>query len=683
MKNGDTESTPRPPTRKNRKDFLILIPIAVYATVWSVISWYRIASLNATYYDLSVFFNRMWLTPHVHWNLLSFFAIFSNTGLEFILFPISYFGTPTFYVILQSIVIGGTAVPIYMISMAKLKSKLLSFLIASSFLIYFPMAGLNWFDVHFQAFLPIFFITAYFLYLRGNMKSSFILFFIAGIIRYPFFIFVALFAVEELVSAFYGNLKIKNKVVNWKSANFLFLSTLLTLSIAFLLIRISTSSLLVGLPSTGGTSSALGYTFQEGIMTFLFIFGPLLFVPLLSKRWVFFYVPFFYMIFFSTNAAYSFPHIFLLQYTSFIIPFVYLGLIDGFGVINKIQTLVRERKSRIKEDRKSLQPVRRRINIKLIMVIGIILLLVIFDISYEPYGPLNSSTQINFGLNEYLNSNLTEYNTLMKIVKFIPQNDPYVLTQNNMIEVYPRAFLPNNLTGEGLVAGFNGIGYNLTFQDIKDNQFPLVLNGKTYYVKVDYILADVESYWCYYHSEYPSLAQLIDEIYPTGLYGIVASCNGLVLLERNYTGPVMLYSPVHYKLPATQFSIYWHAIRSDNSILVVDANRSSVDGIASWFGPYTALQPGTYRVTFYLETTDISKNNSILLDVSKWPYELADMEINGSSFISVNKIQTFNLTFSTNMFFGGLEFRGIDAVWNGTLTFYGVKVEQLNYSSTG
>ena len=663
--------------REYRKDIVIVIPVTAYIAVWSIISYYRIASLNATYADFALFMDRMWLIPHINWNMLSFFAIFSNTGLQFLMFPISYFGTPTFYVILQSIAIGGTGVPIYLISKAKLKSYVLSYLISCSFLIYFPIAGLNIFDVHYQAFFPIFFVTAYFLYIRGNMKASFVLFFISGIIRYPFFIFVALFATEGLVSMLYENLKLKDKVINWKCKKFIFLFSLLALSIIFLVIRVKTASVLGGLPSTGNLSSA--YNFHGGMMTLLFVFGPLLFIPLLSERWILFYLPFFYMVFFSPNNAYAFPHIFMLQYTSYLVPFVYLGLIEGLYNIQKIRTSIKVMRNRIRRESRPSRPERRKIDPKVIAVIAILALLIMFDTYYEPYGPFNGSTKANYDLNEYFNANMTEYEALEAIVKLIPRNDPYVLTQDNIIEVYPRGFMPNNLTGTGLIAGFTGIGYNLTHQEILANQFPYLMNGKTFFVKVDYILADTESYWCNYHSAYPSLAELLGEIYPTGLYGIVASYNGIVLLERNYTGPILIYSPIHYEMGGAQFFTYWHAEKHGNKIFVTNSNKSTVDGIASWYGPYDTLPPGTYQVTFYLETTNTSKNNTIVLDIINWPNNLAALTINGSSFTSANRIQMFNLTFSTDTFFNSLEYRGIDAVWNGTLTFYGVTVEQLSY----
>lgn len=314
------------------------------------------------------------------------------------------------------------------------------------------------------------------------------------------------------------------------------------------------------------------------------------------------------------------------------------------------------------------------------MLACIFIILILLDTVYEPYGPLNSTSPANFGLNQSLEINVTEFNALSNVIKLIPNNNPYVLTQNNIIELFPRMEVPpNKITAIPLIAGMLNIGQNLTVKEIKENEIPLDLGSSSIYTNVDFILADVNSSWYNFDSYgYPSMSQLISELYSSGYYGIVAEDNGIILLQRDYEGKTKFFSSMYLRYLPAELQTNWHASFANGLMVVSNSPMPIVDGLPSWYGSYTGLPPGSYNVEFELATTNYSKMNTMVLQVTEGPQNLAVLNITGSSFSNTEKVNYFTLHFSTREFLPYVEFCGVDARWNGTLVLYGIKLVQLS-----
>lgn len=652
---------------------LLILATIIYIVVWSYISEMSILSLQSTYFDLGSFMERLWFIPHYTWGLTSFLAIFSNTGLEFFLFPISYFHNYTIIVVIQSVVIGICALPLYGISRLLIKSKIISLLLAISFLIYFPVAGSNYFNVHFQSFFPFLFISGYYFYLKKNYKLSMLLFFLSGTVRYPYFIFPALFALLGVIETIHERILNQQSYQNGFKRKILYFTIIFIFSVTFLAIRAITAGPVTNIP----VSSVAGpYNLWDRTITILMFFGPLLFIPFLSKRWILFFAPMIYLIFFGSD-LYYFPMIFHDQYGLFIYPFIYLALIDGIRLLKKIL----KGKDKGKQKTSTFLPHLKDNDKKILLVIAcIFLILILLDTAYEPYGPLNSTSPANYGLNQSLNANLTEFNAVSKVASLIPRNNPYVLTQNNIIEIFPRTEVPpHTIIGLPLIAGMINIGQNLTMNEIAENKIPMNVSNSIIYTNVDFVLADVNSSWYNFNSYgYPSLSELTSELYSSGYYGIRAEDNGVILLQRNYIGKIQFFSGMYLQYLPSQLTPLWHASLVKGHIVVSNSPMPTIDRLSSWYGPYTGLPPGSYKVEFELLTTKNLKNNSIQLEVTEWPKNLAILNITGESFNSAGKVQIFTLNFNTNEFLPYIQFRGVDARWNGNLILYNIYVIQLS-----
>jgi hypothetical protein len=162
---------------------------------------------------------------------------------------------------------------------------------------------------------------------------------------------------------------------------------------------------------------------------------------------------------------------------------------------------------------------------------------------------------------------------LLKLVNLIPQNST-VLAENNLPAPIPQILTLNS--------------YNLIMPDQINTTKP------------QYAIANSPRWW-------------FTEFYGSGKYGILAEVYGVVLLEKSYNG-----SPVYY--------VPYNAYFDHNSFAF---------GSNFWYGPYTGLAPGIYNITYQLKSSNTSKSNAIVLEVTAngGSTILSSEQINNSVFI--------------------------------------------------
>ena len=96
-------------------------------------------------------------------------------------------------------------------------------------------------------------------------------------------------------------------------------------------------------------------------------------------------------------------------------------------------------------------------------------------------------------------------------------------------------------------------------------------------------------------------------------YGICAELDGFVLLRANYSGPLVRYSPLVESLPASEFWMPSRGAEPANApanasfygpydeLFSVDFAGLSYGIRPEWYGPYLALPPGKFNVTFFVK----------------------------------------------------------------------------------
>ena len=636
----------------------LIVFASLYTAIWSVISYRRFLNLDTHVFDLGIVAERSWLIFHTQWTPLALLSQTFHSGIVFVLSPFFIIGGFKFILVFQSFFVGFSIIPLYYIAKHFLKNKLPSLLIASSLLIYFPLAGLNWFGFHYQAiFLPLFLI-GYAFYLRGNIKTSIVFFFLSGITRYPYVIFPLVFSFYTSFELFLGSFRTRTKITrkNWYFIGFsIFL-------LAQLIITFTFSHGNAGLASGLHSSTSLSVSHEilsqldVKIQTIALIFLPVLCLTFLSKKWSLFLIPWIALMFVSSNQIYLYPRLFQLQYTAGIVPFVYLGLIEGLASI----TVEKEGKPEIKRF-----PYSQSWKNQTKIAVTILVILTLLGTAYLPYGPYNKDTQMNYDFNQAFSANTTTYNDVMALVSLVPNNASNVLIQNGLPQLLPRPEYHGSL-----LIPATSIGYNLSFR-----------NGTGQWEKINpqYIVAYTSGFYFTYRPAYPyniSMAEIVAELTAKSSYGIVGEASNMFLIEKNYTGPVKYYVPYEYSYPKFQF-YYPPTVQGNGSKIIA---RDPSNNSFAWYGPYTTLVPGTYKITYYLQTSNTSSSNRLSLDVAArgGTLNLGEETINGTV-LSNSQITGITQTVTIKNFYSDIEFRGIVSHWNGTLTFTGVQVKQLSY----
>jgi hypothetical protein len=223
---------------------------------------------------------------------------------------------------------------------------------------------------------------------------------------------------------------------------------------------------------------------------------------------------------------------------------------------------------------------------------------------------------------------------------------------------------------------------NPILQKFADNGFPSNLtyqlpNG-TWTNRVDYVLANynMPSFSLKGRSPFNlSMFDVLQRLYSTGNYGVLAEEYGYILLERNYTGPIVYYHPINEFFQPSSFLVLNNSYYHGNVI-----TGTNVSGHRIWYGPYTFLSPGQYTATFHLMTN----NNSISNSIDLWMVDYVDgqtfreLTITGASFAKTNTLTNISVNFSVNNFYNEVEFASHAAYWNGTLSLYGVSCLQIS-----
>ena len=613
---------------KDRYWIFLLICIVIYTICWSLISVGQLLTINEPVYDLGIAYERLWVIFNSQMNLgYITYNIFFD-GIVFLFSPLSLLNSYIFLLVFQTLFIGCTSAFLFGIAKEYLKKSKTSFIVASSYLIFFPLAGVNYFSFHFQAFFAFFFIAAYYFYVKGNYKFSLILFILSGLTRYPYMVFPLLFSVIAIMEH-HKNKKLSTIFTKpGKDRTFIFSILLLFVSVIFILVGYFMSSGISGIYADSHIipSGNFATNLPIKLETLCLLFSPLLFIPLLSKRWIVFYLPFIALLFVSNNIFYEYPVLFQFQYSMLIIPFLYLGLIDGFLILTEATFCAKKTKKGIRFLKKSYG----------ILLTAILVSIVFFAIVFQPYGPLNSYSPDNYKIATDLSFNTTEYCQLTKIVKLIPQNDTSVLFQNDLPEMLPRI---SNASYGFLIAGYTHFT-NINNSIIDSNSFPLYLaNGTLVNSKINFVLAYLKSDTLYTGN--PSMSTFLIKLYGSGDYGIVAEDMGFILLERGFRGSPIYFEPLNETFHLSTQNTYLSDLFPNYNVILNNPQHGIYD---SKYDPIS-LAPGTYNITFTISAKNLSQRSMIIYGlVSPIFHDFSYFNVSSEGTFYLEKSMTINLT---------------------------------------
>jgi len=570
----------------------------------------------------------------------------------FIIFPLFLFKSYALILAFQAIFITVGVFPVYGIAVHVLKRKHIALMIAAAYLIYPYIAGMYWFAFLYQALFPTLFLAGYYLYLKTRYKTAVLLFLLSGLTLFSYMIFSILFALIIIVECLYYRMQTDH----YDTVKMRFSLILLIFSASlFLIINYSNihAGLLGNLTMYVPKHIAPFTNIDYKVNVLLVLFVPLLALPVLSKRFIILFIPYFYVLFYITSTPGITPSFLSYQFAPLVVPFLFLGFIDA------LHDLVEEESTEVLKGR--MEKLKSELADPKFKFTALMLVLVIlFATVYQPVGPFNQYSDANFELAQNTAANYTAFNTLQKIISLIPNNDPYVLTQNNLPEIYPRPLA----YGAPMVTGITNFTSNLSAKMYMNS------SGKLIAPKIDYILSDLNSPWYLYGTT--NMYDFDSLLYSSGAYGIVAEASGFVLLEKAYKGNIKYYEPEHFSFAPSSLLLGPNSTVHKNIIMANNTNSTTL-----WSTHLFNLAPGKYNITFSIKTNNTTLKNDLKLNLSAFAVPvLTQYYLSGLALKSDNAWTNVSFPLYIYSFFENITLSCYSMHWNGSLYFKNIAISQ-------
>ena len=623
-------------------DYLILTMASItYIASMFHLAYLKYYTFNATFYDLGLNNEALWLLSHgfisnyykSHFNLI--YPLQFEKGIMFLILPMySIYPHPITLIFLQSAFLGITVFPIYVASRNIINSKVISIIIALSYLVFFPIASANLFDFHFVSLFPFFYLMSVMFWTMKKTKLMCLFAIITATIN-PLALILTVFL---LIYIFLLDLKNKKKrvLLDFSKAEIHVLVTILGLIVLFILYHVFGTLYFAGIDTTSGSSS-LTFAINYKLELFLFLFGALAFLPLFEPMTLFLIAPYAGFVLLSSDSA-NFVT-FGLMYTELAVGPLYFGLLLGVKSIMPKKTSYRKVGS-YRFGLKRLISYKKANTSSFKIMTAFIVVVIVFALVYFPYSPINNDVQGGYFNGNHDSSKLVsitpEVLCLHKIISMIPSNAS-VLTLNDIPQVSGREYI-----------GVIGSQINISYK---------------------YILFN--SYFSYFTQ--PNLyVSFINNAISNESYGILAEAPYNILLEKNYTLPPQLFTPFKLNESAVNLSPCENAIRSGN---IITDNSSNV---YMWFGPYITLFPGIYNFTFYLSSGNVTSTNSqaVYIEVMSGNTIYASKTILRNYFEQNNTVVGFTLTVNLKSVTNFVEFRGLYNSGEAKLSIHSVYINQ-------
>jgi len=482
---------------------ILLFSFFLYVLVWSYLSLFRLYTFQASVFDLGVFAQSLKLIVRgdVAYNLY----MLGIAPFRFFLFPFGLYPNLPALLILQTVFLALPVFPLYATGKKVTNNRTAALLVSLSYLVFFSLAGVNWFDIHGQAFFIFFFVMGYYFFITEKYRVSILFFLISGMVRFPYMIFPLLFAFFTMIEIYIQNRRRNpfNFPGGRKPMLILFTISILLL-VAFY--RLGYYSVFTPTNLAGTIHSSGGSIFTNidaKISTVLIFLSPFLFISVSKLKWGVLLLPFFTLVFLTNNSSYLFPNIITDQYSVMLIPFLYLGFFEGLTKNRGVHYIVHEEPGLNSSIKKGF--VFKK-------ALTVFLIIVILAVVFQPYSPVSKYSEPDYISNIERTETPSYFSSLNAIVDLIPSNDPYVLLQNDMPEVVVHDPSILNVL-EDYVFGFP---YNLTYE----------LPNGTWTNRIDYVIADSNSNTFYQSGAAPYNTTMYEVLHR--LYSTIGDSMGMI-----------------------------------------------------------------------------------------------------------------------------------------------------------
>lgn len=562
---------------------IVALMVLLYTVSFSYFAILKHYSFRTYAWDLGIFNQAFWstvklgkpfyYTPELLINPSGmFWGIHFSPILTFILPVYAIHPAPETLLILQSFILALGAVPLYKLSRHILKSRISSIVFVFAYLLYPPLHGVNWFDFHVQAFLPLFFLSSMYFLEKQNWKIYFI-FVVLALLCEEHTTFIVAFIGLFIALRYRKQLREALKAKKLKDAVFLSTSATIMLSIfwypmtlwirdTFFPVNPSFHSVLKASAnwSVLGVEdpvlipfyivlypqraiNALQYEFLIKIGYLLILFGPLAFFSFYKAEYLLPTLPWFVYSLFSNYQPY---YIIYVQYPAYVIAFIFISALYSIYALASSYAKTR----------------------RLIMIVffSLVACLVASPLSYI------ASQYYDTGLRP-----ITQHELFIhEILSHVPV-DASIITQNNIF-----AHVSSRLNA-----------YAIPIETIwRQNEPECERFVNNLLENVDYILVDIQT-------DYFASMKMFNILSKRKDFRVLVSADGIILFKKNYDGKAFILASYTLTYSYNNLNLYSGEIAKDlksTNIYVLYFNGSLGPAPMFWSSPRTLLPPGNYTV---------------------------------------------------------------------------------------
>ncbi|MEM2337881.1 MAG: DUF2079 domain-containing protein [Candidatus Bathyarchaeia archaeon] len=562
--------------------------ICLYTIFFSCFTILKHYSFRTYAWDLGIFNQAFWFTvkygklfyntPELLINPSGNFLGIHFSPILFLILPAyAFYPSPETLLILQSFILALGAVPLYKLSMHVLKSRVASIAFVFVYLLYPPLHGVNWFDFHVQAFLPLFFLSNIYFLEKQNWKCYFV-FTLLSLLCEEHVSFAVAFIGLLIALRYRRQLKVALKTRNFRDPIFssaaftVFLAIFwypMTLWIRNTFFPINPSFLSTFKASANwdvlGASdpilipiyiifypqraiNALQYDFLVKIVYLLILFGPLAFFSFHKAEYLLPTLPWFVYSLFSNYQPY---YTIYDQYPAYVIAFIFVSALYSMSALQSSRGKTR----------------------KLSMIVLFSL------VAYFIASPTS------FIVNQYYDAGLRPASQhelfIHEILSYVPVNAS-IITQNNLF-----AHVSSRL--HAYVVPVEGIW--------RQNELECKKFVSTILDNVDYVLVDIKT-------DYFASAKIFSILSKRTDFKVLVSADGIVLFKRDYDGKALILASYTLIYSYNNLNVYAGeiVINSDaTSANVLHFNGSMGPAPLFWSSPRTLLPPGNYTVSLRMK----------------------------------------------------------------------------------
>ena len=660
-----------------RAELILIFMIIGYTITFSYFTIVKHYAFRTNAWDVGGFAQAFWTTfkyGKVFEYNVEFYLTSSKSFFGIHFSPILYLTLPLYalyphiesLLVIQSTILALAALPLYLLAKNVLNSRTIALTFATSYLLSPLIQGVNWFDFHLEAFLPLEYLFAIYFFKKGNYLGYFLciistLMTLEQMSIINLFLALSLFLISKDKVIY----EIKNKTIRGKLSAILFT---IILSIAWFHLASMVQSYYnpkppIELKGAGAftilgvddpshipfyvithpseTLDALKYDWHLKLYYLILLFSPTLYFSILFPELLLPAIPWIGVMLVSNYPPYYLPG---LQYAGIVSPFIYASSIYGL-----------KRFLSCKTNLTYTTLILKRIA-TLILVLNMLFFICVSPLSIF-YTPGTYIWVRDYGLPE-INYH---HKALMKIVKAIP-GESTVLTQDR---IFPH--LANNINAYVLppvTARLEKI-YGKIIEELKKVNYEFII--------VDPLM-DIDT-----------AVLLVNEFVIEKNYSLVGFADGALLFKRGRGENLRINIPAIFyskNLIPAGGRIAYDPTSTTGKIIAFKPMYYHRDVI--WFGPYTILPPGLYKATFRIKVNGSVDGLLLTLDVvsNRGKKLLILRNVYGDE-IPSNTWVNITLTFYVNSYEYYVEFRGINPTNRTEIYLDYIKLEYLGYTILG